>query len=245
MQTKHAAKKYAVISVGLFTLALTLAAGSPSLAVFTPGTSVTKSATATLAGAGTVSMSVAVKKVSDNSAATDLAWTGVTLPTGWKNSDHYVQLDSTITASNGGIRIVTDNRGAGASPTQTGSTTTVAGLVDNTDTTKTLPVAWTVKDSLVGPTGPASAKPYEATDGAGQANQFQWLYMTDAFDGSLAPGAPYRTVVNVAGIHFGGGDTEFGGAVSPNFVYVEANFATAVTPRTYSTNKLIVEAFTQ
>ena len=189
-------------------------------------------------------MTVAVKKMSDNGAATDITWSGVTLPTTWKNAETYIELASAITASNGGIRIVTNNRTA--SPAYTGvSTGTAAGLIDNLDTTKTLPMAWSIKDELAGPTGPVSAKPYEsATDGAGTPNQFQWLYMTDT-SSSDDQGAPYRTVINNSGIHYGGGDSEFGAAASPNFVYFEANFTTAVTPRTYSTNKLIVEAFLQ
>jgi hypothetical protein len=212
---------------------------------FTSQSVVTRSATAQLTGTGSVSMTVTVRRMSDNAAATDVAWTGVTLPTGWKNADHYIQLDHSITSATGGIRIVTNNKGAGASPTYTGSDTTAGGLVDNTDPSKILPVAWTIKDTVVGSTGPVSAKPYETTDGAGTTPQFQWLYMTDVANTALAEGAAYRTAVNSVGIHFGGLDTEFGAAASPNYVYLESNFTSAVTPRTYSTNRLIVEAYTE
>ena len=225
-------------------LALVLTAPAAH-AAFTSINRVAKTATATLVGTGSVAFDLVVRQASNNAAATDVTWTGVTLPTGWKNADHYLQLNSTVTASNGGIRIVTDNKGTGASPAYTGSNTTAGGLIDNTDPSKALPLAWTIKDGVAGSTGPVSAKPFEVADGAGQNDQFQWLFMTDVVDTSLAPDAAYRTAVNSIGIHFDGSNTGFGAAGSPNFVYLEANFSNAVTPRTYSTNKLTVEAFTQ
>jgi len=229
----------------LLTMGLIISASIPAHA-FTSVSSVSKTATAQLTGVGTVAFSVTVKKMLDNSTAADIAWSGVTLPMGWKNADHYVQLDSTITAANGGgIRIITANKDATASPLYTGPNAAAGGLVDNTDTTKSLALAWSIKDGIVGSTGPVSAKPFEpAADGAGQVDQFQWLFMTDVVNVALAPNAPYRTAIDTRGIHFSGGDSEFGGAPSPNYVYLEANFLTAVTPRTYSTNKLIVEAYT-
>ena len=239
MHMKHMTQKLsALLSV------LVLATGA-SHAAFTSTNKVTKSASAVLSGAGVVSLTVTAKNMAGDGTVSDLAWTGVTLPTAWKNADQYLQLDTSITDANGGVRVVTDNKGAGANPTYTGSNTTAGGLIDNTNTANALQLAWTIKDSVVGSTGPISAKPYEVTDGAGTTPQFQWLYMTDVVDPSLPQGAPYRTAVNSTGIHFGGQDTEFGAAASPNYVYVEANFTNAVTPRTYSTNKLIVEAFTQ
>ncbi len=244
MQKVTAAKKpYLVLSLSLI-LGL-VALGATSSQAFTSQATVTRTATASLTSSGTVAMNVTIRQLSDNALATNLTWSNVNLPMGWKNADQYIQLESTITATTGGIRIVTSNRGIGAVPTQTGSTTTVAGLVDNTDTTRTLPLAWTIKDDLAGPSGPVSAKPYELSDGTGQANQFQWLFMTDVFDTSLVEGAPYRTMVNTSGIHYAGLNTEFGPAPSPNYVYLETNFASALTPRTYSTNRLIVEAYTE
>ncbi len=240
MQKKHITQQLA----GLMSV-LVLATGVAQ-AAFTSKQVVTKNASAALSGTGTVSMTVTAKLMATNATVTDVTWTGVTLPTTWKNADQYLQLETSITDATGGVRIVTDNKGSGANPAYTGSNTTAAGLVDNTNHANALPLAWTVKDLVAGSTGPVSAKPYDpGTDGSGQPAQFQWLYMTDAVDGTIPPGAPYRTVANSTGIHFGGGDTEFGASPSPNYVYLEANFANAVTPRTYSTNKLIVEAFTQ
>ncbi len=234
------------IQKGLLAVLALFVTATGAQAAFTSVSKVSKVATATLAGAGSVQFDIAVVRMSNNAVEADVTWTGVTLPTGWKNADHYIQLNSTVTASNGGIRIVTDNKGAGASPTYTGTNNaTAAGLVDNTDTTKTLPIAWSIKDGVLGSTGPVSAKPLETADGVGQNDQYQWLYMTDVADTSIAQDAAYRTAVNSAGIHYAGGNIEFGGAVTPNVVYLEANFANAVTPRTYSTNKLTVEAFTQ
>ena len=241
MQMRNTSKTYAVLSAALF-LAGVISTGSHA---FTSQGASTQTASATLIGDGVVSMNVAIRRMSDNVAAGNIPWTGVTLPSGWRNADHYILLHSTITDATGGIRIVTNNKGDGADPAYTGSNTTAGGLVDNTNHGSALQLAWTIKDGVVGSTGPVSAKPYEVADGTGQVDQFQWLYMTDQVDTTLAQGAAYRTAVNTAGIHFGGGNTEFGAAASPNIVYLEADFNNALTPRTYSTNRLIVEAYTE
>jgi hypothetical protein len=245
MHKKHAAMKYAILSA--LTLGLSVMAAKEARAAFTVvGTPVSNTASVQLTQAGTVSMTVSLKNMSDNATATSIGWSGVTLPTGWKNANQYIQLDTVITANGGGVQILTDNKNS--SPAYTGSTTTAAGLVDNSNTTKTLQMAWSVKDTVVGSTGPVSSKPFDAiheNPNTAPVNEFQWLYMTDAFNDTPVNGDSYRTVVNNDGIHFGGGTTDYGAADSPNMVYLEANFGTAVTPNTYSTTKLLVEAFTQ
>jgi hypothetical protein len=47
------------------------------------------------------------------------------------------------------------------------------------------------------------------------------------------------------GIHFGQKDTDIGPEFPPNYIFLEANFSAAVTPRTYKTSALRVEYFRQ
>jgi len=240
----------------LLTAGLILSTSLPTQAAFTSQGIQTRTATVTFSAAGTVAMTVSIKKMADNSAAGNLAWTTAAAGSNWTNSDDYIQLDSTITASNGGIQIYTDN--VHATPAYTGTINATsqspAGLVDNNTTTKVLPLAWSIKDLTVGTTGPINAEPNNngIVNPTTDPNAFQWLYFEDSSQVAnnqhaslFVPGDPFITVDNSTGIHFGQSTTEFGAAASPNFIYVQANFVNALTPDTYSTNKLILEAFTQ
>ena len=131
-----------------------------------------------------------------------------------------------------------------------------------------LDLAWSVKDAVktIDGTNPATgiiaADPNTGPD-TGTGNRFQWLFMKDKntpaidFDGNGAVGDPgdgtafvngedFATVFNVDGIHFGQAPTEFG--IHPDgqnaFIYLQANFATALPGLSYKTNKLTLEAYT-
>ena len=239
-------------------LILGLAALVPgrAMAAFTSISRSTNTAIAPLTGAGTVAMTVTLRNLSDNSTTTQVYWSGVTLPTSFVRSGAYAQIDSTITAAGGAVQLYTDNTAADASPlfTYVGSTTSAnpVGLVDMTTTTRALPLAWSVKDTTA--SAPTAANPTDSTD----ANSFQWLIMKDKQTptnvalGStqFTNGEAYVTVKRVvdagnSGIHFGGADTEFGAASAPDFVYFQADFRNAVTPRTYKSNVMRFEAYTQ
>lgn len=230
-------KKWALATV--LSVLSTLAA-VPSWAAFATVSKATVTASAVLSGAGQVAMSVSVRNISNNAVAASVAWTGVTLPTAWKLADQYLLLNSTITAATGGIQIYSNNKAADAAPAYTGLAN-ASGLVDNTDTTKTLPMAWAVRNSTV---SVAAVLPP-----AGDPDViFQWLYIKDP--GSAAPntmtnGEVYATVKNTSGIHYGPGNAEFGAGLLPaiDYVFFQANFANATTPRTYS-GRIRVEAFT-
>lgn len=143
----------------------------------------------------------------------------------------------------------------------TSPTTSVAGL----------PMAWTIKTSTriieggTTLTGVGAADPNTGSTGAVYNNKFQWLFHTDAYNWALGvdlngntvldPGepqpqaldAPFVTMINSFGTHFGQAPTEFeahpDGANS--FVYLEANFATAQVQTPYQTSTLKVEAYIQ
>ncbi len=238
------------------TAGIAMAVAAPGHAVFqSQGTPVTKTAVATLVGTGLVTMnSVLIKKVSDNSTQSQLTWTGVTLPASWVVADSYILLDAVITASGGGIQTYTDNTAGDASPKFTGDKTQVtpAGLIDNTDTTKKLPTAWNIRHS----TGIANS----ANPNANVGESSLWLYYEDKAQvaipslsaGAFTNGDPFVTTENTTGIHFAQGPTQFGPPIpnpaltgTQNAIYVEADFTTALTPRTYSTTTLRLEAFTQ
>ena len=246
--------KRSIPALLVFVLAVLAPMGAQ--AAFSSVSRSTITAIAPLTGAGTVAMQVFLKNLSDNSTTTQIYWTGVTLPISFVRSGAYAQIDSTVTAAGGAIQVYTDNTASDASPqfTYTGSTTSAnpVGLVDMTTTTKALPLAWSVKDTTT--TAPTAANPTDS----GDPNSFQWLIMKDrqtptsAALGStqFTDGEPYVTVKRVvdagnSGIHFGGADTEFGAASAPDFVYFQADFRNAVTPRTYKTSVLRFEAYTQ
>ena len=237
-------------------IGLTALAPFKAWAAFSSVSRTTSTAIAPLTGAGTVAMSVFLKNLSDNSTTTQVYWSGVSLPTSFVRASAYAQVDSTVTAAGGAIQIYTDNTAADASPqfTYAGSTSSVnpSGLVDTTTTTKALPLVWSVKDTTT--TAPTAADPTNS----GDANSFQWLFMKDRQTptnvslGStqFTDGEAFVTVKRVvdngnSGMHFGQADTEFGAAASPDFVYFEADFRNAVTPRTYKTSVLRLEAYTQ
>ncbi len=247
MQNRHTTKKVARLSV--VGLGLALLAPGTGHAAFASLARSTNTAVATLTGSGSVSMSVAIKKISDNTSDTQINWTGVTLPANYVLAANYIQLDSTITASGGGIEIYTDNTAADANPRYTGvissTTQTPAGLVDTTLTTQKLPVAWSIKANL--------GAPVADNPNSGGGNSFQWLFhehraqiaVPSQSAGAFVDGDAYVTVKNTNGIHFGQAPTEFGAAGSPNFIYTEAGFTAALTPRTYRTSTLRLEAYTQ
>lgn len=152
-----------------------------------------------------------------------------------------------------------------------------SGLLIGVATTSVpgLPLAWSIKTStriVEGGdvnTGIGAADPVNGSTAAVNNNRFQWLFYTDAYnwqfgidrDGNgsvtvsnpqvddlpLALDAPYVTMINQIGTHFGQAPNEFGahpdGANS--FVYMQANFTTAQVQTLYGTSAMRVEAYIQ
>src|SRR3954471_17998007 len=111
-----------------------------SWAAFAGGTKLTATASAGFTGAGSVSISITIKNMSNQQVASPqtITWSGG-VPATWRIASQYIQLDSTITADSGGIQIYTDNKAADASPIA--STGICAGLVDTANTQLVLPLA--------------------------------------------------------------------------------------------------------
>ncbi len=203
------------------------------------------------ASAGQIAMTVQVLKTADNTVdPTGINWNNPVVGSFSVASD-YVKLDSTLSITGAGIQIYTDNTAPDASPRFTGLissfTATPAGLVNATDTTKTLPMAWTIQDLLGTPVAidPNAVAPGNTASA--------WLYFEDHAQvanpdlhaGNFLPGDAFVTVQNTTGIHYDQDPAKFGVASSPNYIYVESDFRSALGGTTYKTSTLRLEAYTQ
>ena len=230
-----------------------------SNAAFTSVAKSTTTAGVVLSAAGTVSMTVAVQTIA-GAADTQINWPGLALPAGWTRSGDVLALNSVLTASNGGIQIYTDNMNAAASPKFTGApaTTDPSGLVDSTNTGLRLPMAWSVKQAT-GPAANVQPTAAEPNDFATNANAPQWVYMADKATVAIPTtntaafvngGQGAEVMDGILGVHAasGGGPQNngfFPGSFPATYIFTQANFGSAATPRTYQTSMLMLEAFTQ
>ncbi len=151
-EVKNMKKLFAIV------LAVALAMSMPvsAFAAFTSdGASATTATVSPTTGSGAIitTFSAALKKISDNTAATSITWTGVQAQnTDWKSADQYIETQGFETNATWGIQVFTDNKGAltalptpAPNPLYTGvAGTDPAGLVKTTDTTKVIPMCWRV-----------------------------------------------------------------------------------------------------
>lgn len=211
-------------------------------------------------GHATVSMTITIKRISDNAVQTEIKWPAVALPATWVLAQDYIQLDSTLNSLSDGIEIYTDNTAPEADPRYIGtvsSTTPVpAGLIHSTQPRFRIPTAWRITD-LFNPEG----GPPLAVDPNGGGQGFLWLYNEDRAQVQNNQGAAtfqhadaFITVENVLCpnggslfpcIHFAQGPFQFGAALSPNYIYLQADFSNALPGATYRTSTLRIEAFSQ
>lgn len=241
--------------IALVASILFIGAAATQVHAFGSKTISTNTAAVTLEGGGNVQMTVNIKDAGSHAGAAEVGWTGITPGvTQWDMSDQYLELVSTITAATGGIQIYTDNRGVGADPLfQLGISSNPAGLVHVQNSSDTLRMAWSIKGSTKVLVTEIGAADPNTGPTSGVNNKFQWLFMKDKGTPNIpaegttlfVDGEDFVTVKDTRGIHFGQSSLEFGGDSSPDFIYLEANFTTAVTPATYRTKTLRVEGFTE
>jgi hypothetical protein len=190
--------------------------------------------------------SITVKNISDNSvvAGSTLTWSGVTVgSTRWKAADQYIEVKNDYYGSSWGLQIYTDNKASNASPKYTGTGNPV-GLVNTTTTTVALPLAWRIVDVT---TSTVSVMQGEATHPtriweSQLGNQYPcYNWMIDKSSGSFTNSADNVTAWDIRGIQHA--ESTWGGAMSPNYVYIAADFTNALTPATYTTRKLVLELF--
>jgi hypothetical protein len=222
------------------------------------------------------SKQVSIVSVALQGNAAQLSWTGATVGSGWLVANQYIQLVTNITETGGGVQIYTDNENStpAFSPTAVSSNTpSPAGLVNNSNTTQSLPTAWTASTFTL-----TSVTPVDPTANSGSS--YNWFLHEDKSQvanvlnaAQFTDGDPYITVyaapnttltsgttldkngnpvagaattVYGGGVHYAQAPTSFGNfnTNATTYIYTEANFASALAQTTYSTNKLILEAYT-
>jgi hypothetical protein len=239
-----------------------MAVAVPSHAAFSTKGTQTLSAAATTGGTPTIAITSAlIKNIADNNTVGAIGWTN-TAP-GWQVAAQYVELKTNINTTSGGIQYYTDNtNGVGASKFTglvSSFTATPAGLVNNSDQTQKLPTAWRASTFTI-----AGIVPTDPNAGAGES--FLWFFHEDKAQIAVpnlnagkfnngdafvtvyaAPGTVLggQTVASPGGVHFAQDPTSFGGfqANATTEIYTEADFTGALAQTTYSTTKLILEAF--
>lgn len=252
---------------GLAAAGFVVMMGTPGQAAFTSRGTALLTASATTGGTPTIAITSAViKNRSNNAITTALGWSSTAA--GWQVSDQYIELATNINTVNGGVQIYTDN--LNATPAYTGVvssvTQTPAGLVNNVDTTAKLATAWRAS---TGTLSVVSAVDPNANSG----ESFLWFFHLDksqvanVLNGStFVNGDPFATVYAApgttltsgptlvaagqafavpAGVHFAQGPLQFGGfsTTATTYLYTQADFTGALAATTYSTNRLVLEAF--
>lgn len=200
---------------------------------------VTKIASATV-NSGPGSLTVTVKKISDNSPATQIGWSNP--GTGWTEADHYLEIAYNSNDVGWGVQIYTDNHNPAADPAYTGSTTQGwegQGLVGVSNSTVAIALAWTARDD-------PGARPAITTDSDGiLISNNGWAYFKDpmqtAGSNPFNYGEEYITIVHSGGLADNAGNRTYG-ATSPVYIYLIGNFKGALN-QVYRTNQLTLELY--
>jgi hypothetical protein len=193
-------------------------------------------------------LDVTLKKVSDGSTVTGTAITWTNPHPGvdrWKTADQYMELKLTyFNAAGCGIQIYTDNKNPAAVPRFDGASDP-AGLIDVSSTSHKVPLCWRIVDVTTTTHIMQGADNFPDRLWENQlTDQYPcYIWMKDRQSSDFADGMDYATAWDYRGIQHG--ETTFGAAKSPNYVYFGADFSHAVGSRTYETGKLIVELYSE
>lgn len=155
----------------------------------------------------------------------------------WTVANEYIELEFDPDNTSWGIQIYTDNKASSANPIYTG-TGNPCGLVDTTTTTKVLPMGWTIESSTKTKEQLGKGTPESWVSGG-----FMWKWMKDRNTEGFQNGDYYITVWDNRGILWGGSSTDRDWKNSPNYIYLSADFSTALGGRTYKTNQLKIEFY--
>jgi len=233
MKSKNIIKSMFLL-VALFFCVIIVA---PTFATFQSRSISTFTAQATVTG-GQLAMSVEIRNRSNDVLVSSLTW-NVVAGSSWTLANQYILLHSTLTVSGGGIRIYTNNAANDANPRFGGDFGEIygAGLIDTTTNTAVLPLAWLIKDEKGDPT-------------TGDPNfNAVWFYFKDKSQTNFWSNADtkdYSTVAKAGyGIHYSQGPGNYGSSTSPDYIYIESNFANAVGGITYRTTTLRIELFSE
>lgn len=217
---------------------------------FTSVSRTTFTAAVTFTGTGQVSMTTELRNISNDASTTTITWSGIILgQTDWKAADQYIVIHATITAATGLIQIYTHNKDTGANPQYTGIGNP-AGLVRVENSSQTLKMCWRITDYKISGSSlvivqASNNQLYAQATGPGYPC---FLWMKDRNTPNIPnettqfqDGEDYVTVweANRGCQHAEG---TWASMPSPNYLYLGAKFLNAVTPSTYRTNRLILEA---
>jgi hypothetical protein len=249
-----------VFSLATTLLLLTAAAAVNSAYAISVGNS-THTATVTFdAALAAFDWSIAFKKVSDNTAATEITWdtSGVALgTTKWVDAGVYAVLTTTVTNSKARIQLYTRNTestaykygGAGQ------STSTSSGLILKSDSssTVTLPFAFRMTDTLTpkkADNDNAATKVFPYSEDTTPKGFYDGgVYFTDNYADDFTTNSEkiiYRTLIDDKGFHWGGAATDAGGSTSGTFyIFFGANFGGATAPNTYGSDTITFRGFTE
>jgi hypothetical protein len=190
-------------------------------------------------------LSAVLKNTLDNETTTQITWSNVALgTTKWKAANQYIELKMNYYHTGWGIQIFTDNKPTAANPRYTGTGNPV-GLVASYDTTTALPMCWRIVDASTTTCTikqGAAGYPDRLWSAELGSNYPCFFWMMDKGTTGFADSDDYVTVWDNRGIHHAEGPT-WGGATSPNYIYLGADFTGGVAPSTYQTSRLMVELF--
>jgi len=249
MSIKYVAKQLGAALVAAVTIALVTTPGH----AFTSKQVVTETASATVAG-GAAQMTVAILNVSNNAAATSIAWPSINAGQSWTEASQYLQIASTLTVVGAGIQTYTNNTVGTANPKYTGtiSSSTSAGLVNTTTTNQVIPLAWSISTGT-----PVAVDDPNCTGSVSEPSTcvvkpdtgYAWFYYADKAGGLMPNADAGDTYIqpenygNPPQIQFAQGT--FGNSTSnTNNLYLEANFQNALGGSSYQTSTLTVELYT-
>ncbi len=203
----------------------------------------------------TVPFSASLKNISGDTSAGAITWTGVSAgSTGWLASNQYIAVQGWTTYSDWGIQIYTNN----ANYTGTGNP---AGLINTASTLYSLPMAWRAATSKLA-AGSAGLGIVEKTVGGYQVladgtipaiQYYPWFFVIDkrtdmdpdtAGVQQFGDYHDYATFIGSKGYQHA--PTDYATPEAPEtiyYVYLGANFTTAMPGATYATSSLTVEMY--
>jgi hypothetical protein len=211
---------------------------------------------------GAFEWDIVLKKVSDNSAATQITWNTSDITIGgndkWFDSDVYAVITTTLTRADSKIEIYQDNVNSTVYKATTtyganGTDEAYNGLVLSTTSAGTangvradLPFAWRVSTNTKNTADLTTVFPPEYS-GATLVKGIEGQYFLDIRDTGYATAADkiaYRTVFNKDGARYGGGINEMGGSPTGTFyMYFGANFEKAMGGMTYGSDRIILRGY--
>ncbi len=191
-------------------------------------------------------------KIMDTASGTERSSVGftVSVPAAWVRADQYIKLDvQPNSVDPWGLQILTDNTQPTVVPrfvdptpgTTSNSDSNPAGLLleltGQTTTPYQINMAWSVKDTSATATMPIATDP-----NSGAPNSFQWIFMKDR----ATPDIPSMNTVAfangqddvivrkaVSGSHTSQGPAGYTASVSPDYLFLEANFNSAAAQVRY------------